>query len=142
MEVADKNGDGALDATEMVSFFHPEIDERTLQLTAEAGLKRRDLDGDGKLSLREFWGYVDEKETPSEEEEADFGKRVGGSLGGPLGIGPCRERDRERDISLWAPRTWAATLGTPCSIDMGAPQRRAGQVVDWCWTHSPHLRRS
>jgi len=74
---ADANGDELLDLVEMTSLFYPETHPGVLEITARTALKQKDVNGDGKLTAKEFWeGDVVESEdiAISEEEEADFRK--------------------------------------------------------------------
>lgn len=64
-KLADKNGDGSLDATELPSLFYPETHDEILELTAKSAVLLKDSDGDGVLSLKEFWEW--DKEGPEEE---------------------------------------------------------------------------
>lgn len=73
--LADRNGDGRLDKEELPAVFYPEIHNGILELITGATLKQKDLDGNGKLSEKEFW-EGDEVEgehlAVTEEEKADF----------------------------------------------------------------------
>merc|ERR1719421_1367517 len=50
---ADKNG--LLDAEELPALFYPETHDGVLEMTAAATLKQKDSNGDGKLTMKEFW---------------------------------------------------------------------------------------
>mmetsp|Transcript_9457 Transcript_9457/g.21753 ORF Transcript_9457/g.21753 Transcript_9457/m.21753 type:complete len:333 (+) Transcript_9457:106-1104(+) len=52
---ADTSKDGLLDIHELPAMFYPEINEGVLDLTAKQTLRQKDGDGDGLLSLQEFW---------------------------------------------------------------------------------------
>lgn len=74
---ADSNGDQALDATELSALLYPETHESVLALVAEETLRFKDTDGDGKLSVQEFWEAVDSDGDGgelSDEEKEDFAK--------------------------------------------------------------------
>jgi len=78
-KIADKNGDESLDLDELPALFYPETHEGVLELTAASTLKQKDLDGNGKLSPKEFWeGDMMDREdggsSISEEEKQDFAK--------------------------------------------------------------------
>eukprot|EP00746_Dinoflagellata_sp_MGD_P122255 gnl/MRDRNA2_/MRDRNA2_57188_c0_seq1.p1 gnl/MRDRNA2_/MRDRNA2_57188_c0~~gnl/MRDRNA2_/MRDRNA2_57188_c0_seq1.p1 ORF type:complete len:318 (+),score=114.86 gnl/MRDRNA2_/MRDRNA2_57188_c0_seq1:131-1084(+) len=51
---ADVDGDGELSGDELSHFFHPEMHEHSLKKLAEETLKKRDKDGNGKLTEMEF----------------------------------------------------------------------------------------
>mmetsp|Transcript_156895 Transcript_156895/g.273088 ORF Transcript_156895/g.273088 Transcript_156895/m.273088 type:complete len:236 (+) Transcript_156895:64-771(+) len=76
-KVADSNGDGFLDSEELPALFYPETHDGVLELTAAQTMQHKDLNGDGKLTSKEFWegDSVDGEELKiSDEEEADFQK--------------------------------------------------------------------
>jgi len=52
---ADTNRDGLLDIHELPAMFYPETHEGVLDLTTRQALRQKDGDGDGVLSLQEFW---------------------------------------------------------------------------------------
>jgi len=52
---ADTSKDGLLDIHELPAIFYPETHEGVLDLTARQTLREKDGDGDGLLSLQEFW---------------------------------------------------------------------------------------
>jgi len=52
---ADTNKDGLLDIHELPAMFYPETHEGVLDLTTRQTLRQKDGDGDGLLSLQEFW---------------------------------------------------------------------------------------
>jgi len=66
-KLADADGDGFLSVEEVEHMFYPETHEGVLKLGIEALIKRRDGDGDGKLSLTEFWGNTTSNETDATE---------------------------------------------------------------------------
>lgn len=75
-EVADADGDGDLDSKEMPSFYHPGVHDTVLDITARATLAKKDLNQDGKLSFKEFWGYAEEhsKELSESVEKVEFSR--------------------------------------------------------------------
>lgn len=76
--IADKNGDGLLDASELPALFYPETEEAVMDLTVAETMKRKDTDKDGVLTSAEFWESDSEgNHQPadlSEEEQDDFNK--------------------------------------------------------------------
>jgi len=52
---ADTNKDGLLDIHELPAMFYPETHEGVLDFTTRQTLREKDGDGDGVLSLKEFW---------------------------------------------------------------------------------------
>jgi len=52
---ADTSKDGLLDIHELPAIFYPETHEGVLDLTARQTLREKDGNGDGLLSLQEFW---------------------------------------------------------------------------------------
>lgn len=77
-KAADTDGDGLLDIKELPALFYPEIHEGVLALTVEATLKSKDKNGDGKLTMKEFWegDAIDGEEeiAVADEEKEDFAK--------------------------------------------------------------------
>jgi len=53
---ADSDKNGVLDAPEMPGYFYPETNPSVLDVMTTATMKEKDRNGDGKLSLNEFWG--------------------------------------------------------------------------------------
>jgi len=53
---ADSDKNGVLDKPEMPGYFYPETNPSVLEVMTKAAMKEKDLNGDGKLSLKEFWG--------------------------------------------------------------------------------------
>eukprot|EP00928_Gymnodinium_smaydae_P040203 TRINITY_DN27304_c0_g1_i1.p1 TRINITY_DN27304_c0_g1~~TRINITY_DN27304_c0_g1_i1.p1 ORF type:complete len:297 (+),score=66.75 TRINITY_DN27304_c0_g1_i1:38-892(+) len=72
---ADANSDGALELDELASLLQPELQERVLAVMVAQTMKEKDKDGDGQLSLNEFW-EIDERlnDAASEEETTTFHK--------------------------------------------------------------------
>merc|ERR1712066_433646 len=74
---ADANGDNFLDQSEVPALFYPETHDGVLAVTVAESLRQKDLNSDGKLTVREFWeadaAEGDEDEL-SEEEKNDFEK--------------------------------------------------------------------
>lgn len=67
-KAADVDADGRLTPAELRAVLYPETQQELLRLVAEHALKRKDLDGDGQLTLSEFWeGDVAPNEEPQEE---------------------------------------------------------------------------
>lgn len=52
--VADQNKDGFLSRDELLCALHPEIHDGVLEIVARATMKKRDIDGDGELTRKEF----------------------------------------------------------------------------------------
>lgn len=76
-KLADRNGDGFLDMEELPAVFYPETHEGVLHLAAGHTHKRKDTDGNGQLSPREFWegdGVDGQELAISKEEDADFAR--------------------------------------------------------------------
>jgi len=63
-KLADKNGDGELDLSELPAMFHPELHDEMLALVSGQVFEENDADGDGLLTQKEFSG----------DEDADFQK--------------------------------------------------------------------
>jgi len=70
--VADKDKDGLLDVEELPALFYPETHEGVLDLTARQTLREKDGDGDGLLSLQEFWRGG----APSEDALDQYGEEL------------------------------------------------------------------
>merc|ERR1712129_91342 len=63
------------DGNELPALFYPEVHQGVLQVAVAATMRQKDLDGDGKLSPKEFWEAHDiEGDELSEEEKSDFAK--------------------------------------------------------------------
>mmetsp|Transcript_12100 Transcript_12100/g.31065 ORF Transcript_12100/g.31065 Transcript_12100/m.31065 type:complete len:298 (-) Transcript_12100:207-1100(-) len=69
-KLADRSGDGMLDVEELPALFYPETHEGVLEFVTLDVMKSKDLNGDGKLTAKEFWGDAE----LSEEEKEDFKK--------------------------------------------------------------------
>jgi len=73
----DLNGDGVLDSEEVPSLFYPEVHDGVLSIVVAETMRIKDVNGDGKLTQKEFWEITeaegDEAEM-SEEENADFAR--------------------------------------------------------------------
>lgn len=68
---ADANADGDLDEKELFNLLYPEAHSSVLPLQATSAIKKKDLSGDGKLSLLEF-AETSDRGTVSETERTDF----------------------------------------------------------------------
>mmetsp|Transcript_12098 Transcript_12098/g.31056 ORF Transcript_12098/g.31056 Transcript_12098/m.31056 type:complete len:307 (-) Transcript_12098:207-1127(-) len=78
-KLADRSGDGMLDVEELPALFYPETHEGVLEFVTLDVMKSKDLNGDGKLTAKEFWqGDAHDPEQRdaeiSEEEKEDFKK--------------------------------------------------------------------
>lgn len=71
-KAADSDADGELNEAELPGFFYPETNDAVLDLIVADVLKRRDTDGNGVLSAREFWEITDGD--VSESAQKDFQK--------------------------------------------------------------------
>merc|ERR1712137_520448 len=60
-EVADADKDGKLDLQEVSSLFYPEPHSEVLKVSVREFIKKRDTDGDGKISADEFWTKEDQQ---------------------------------------------------------------------------------
>ncbi|KAK3711822.1 hypothetical protein QZH41_013229, partial [Actinostola sp. cb2023] len=70
---ADVNGDGGLDLSEYMSFYHPGDDERMSAFVIGHTLKKYDTDKDGALSKEEFFNSYKDLNTEAKTElEKDF----------------------------------------------------------------------
>lgn len=81
---ADTDKDGLLDAEELPSVFFPETHDGVLSLVAKHALQERDQDGDGLLTLQEFWdgdSLEEEEELVIESEQEAFRKLDADSSG-------------------------------------------------------------
>eukprot|EP00746_Dinoflagellata_sp_MGD_P139956 gnl/MRDRNA2_/MRDRNA2_73293_c0_seq1.p1 gnl/MRDRNA2_/MRDRNA2_73293_c0~~gnl/MRDRNA2_/MRDRNA2_73293_c0_seq1.p1 ORF type:complete len:333 (+),score=108.92 gnl/MRDRNA2_/MRDRNA2_73293_c0_seq1:107-1105(+) len=68
-QAADVDSDGVLTKEELSHFFHPGTHHESLKLMALDTLKRRDKDGNGKLSESEFLQLQDDDEEALQEHE-------------------------------------------------------------------------
>lgn len=66
-KAADKDGSSSLNEKELVSYVYPEIDSAVEEAHAQAEIKRKDRDKDGKLDIAEFFEHVAEVENPPDE---------------------------------------------------------------------------
>merc|ERR1712187_34317 len=84
-KTADLDGDGFLNTEEASRLFNP--DNNVLGLMAEASFKEWDADGNGEVSMEEFWSgvHVDLEHEASEEEKAEF-KRLDADQNGVLNL--------------------------------------------------------
>jgi len=74
---ADTNGDEFLDKDELAGLFYPETHEAVLSVTSAETMRQKDLNGDGKLTPKEFWEAEDadgDDGELSDEEIMDFQK--------------------------------------------------------------------
>lgn len=55
-QAADSDKNGVLDETELPGFLFPEANDAVLDVVIDASFAAKDLDRDGKLSLKEFFG--------------------------------------------------------------------------------------
>lgn len=70
-EVADADKDGKLDLQEVSSLFYPEPHSEVLKVSVREFIKKRDTDGDGKISADEFWTKEDQERL---EEDFNYSK--------------------------------------------------------------------
>jgi len=71
---ADSDKNGVLDAPEMPGYFYPETNPSVLEVMTVAAMKEKDRNGDGKLSLKEFWGVdLEDPKAQGDEEPEDSG---------------------------------------------------------------------
>merc|ERR1712228_829302 len=52
---ADLNGDEVLDLSELPALFYPETQEAVLSVTVAETMRQKDVNGDGKLTPKEFF---------------------------------------------------------------------------------------
>jgi len=75
-KIADKNGDNMLDMSEIPAMYFPETDAEVLKLVVDHSMKEKDLDGDGGVSLEEFWrsmtGGIEQDDDSGMEEERPY----------------------------------------------------------------------
>merc|ERR1740121_2353703 len=74
-QVADANGDGKLDVKELPSLFYPETHDGILAITVQATIKQKDQNGDGMLTITEFFegaSIPGESLDVTEDEQRDF----------------------------------------------------------------------
>jgi len=72
-KAADVNNDGFLDNEEVKALFFPSMNKAVLEIETAENLKRKDTDGDGRLSEEEFWEVEDlEAEGPKKAERDEF----------------------------------------------------------------------
>jgi len=71
---ADRNKDELLDSEELPHFFYPEMHDDALARTANDTILAKDMDGDGELSIEEFWqrhsGHSEGETVEASAEEA------------------------------------------------------------------------
>jgi len=72
--VADLNGDGIVDSTELPALFFPEAHPHVLQVVVQDAMRRKDADGDGKLTKKEFHQDDPDMEEMVEEDKEEFTK--------------------------------------------------------------------
>jgi len=65
---ADTNKDGLLDIHELPAMFYPDMHDGVLDLTTGQTLRQKDGDGDGLLSLQEFWRGGVPADAPLDQE--------------------------------------------------------------------------
>merc|ERR1712083_774504 len=74
-QVADENKDGRLSPNELPALFYPETHDGSLELTAKATMRQKDLNGDGLLTPKEFWdGDAVDDEDMATKKKSDFQK--------------------------------------------------------------------
>jgi len=79
-KAADENGDDALTMDEFHSLLHPhhfpDVHDKVSMIDAKRSLAEKDVDGDGKLSMEEFFGIEPGSEDPedklSDDEQDEF----------------------------------------------------------------------
>jgi Ca2+-binding EF-hand superfamily protein len=72
-KLADENGNGHLEVDELAGVFYPETNEKILALVVQDEMKKREKDGDGVLSVKEFWEHSGEEgEEITPEQQLDF----------------------------------------------------------------------
>mmetsp|Transcript_136575 Transcript_136575/g.255088 ORF Transcript_136575/g.255088 Transcript_136575/m.255088 type:complete len:274 (-) Transcript_136575:38-859(-) len=72
---ADVNKDGLLDKDEFPAIFYSDIKQSILKINTQYIIDDKDANGDGRLTITEFWKGVEEaEEPPTEIEEGDFRK--------------------------------------------------------------------
>lgn len=72
-KLADLNGDQLLSVEEFPAMFYPETHQGVLELMVAETMKIKDLDRNGQLDAKEFYGEDEDEDLEiSEEEEADF----------------------------------------------------------------------
>lgn len=54
--MADTNGDGVLEMTELPAFFYPSMHEGVLNVVVNSSMHEKDTNSDGRLTPGEFWG--------------------------------------------------------------------------------------
>mmetsp|Transcript_69448 Transcript_69448/g.203214 ORF Transcript_69448/g.203214 Transcript_69448/m.203214 type:complete len:255 (+) Transcript_69448:71-835(+) len=79
-KVADEDGDGALDELELQGLLHPGHHDGVLDLATRQAIASKDKDGDGLLSMREFWGGRGELPEPMMVDFRKLDKDGSGSL--------------------------------------------------------------
>eukprot|EP00928_Gymnodinium_smaydae_P073411 TRINITY_DN56618_c0_g1_i1.p1 TRINITY_DN56618_c0_g1~~TRINITY_DN56618_c0_g1_i1.p1 ORF type:complete len:318 (+),score=90.71 TRINITY_DN56618_c0_g1_i1:51-956(+) len=72
-QAADADSDNYLAGDELIHYFYPEMHEDVAKVMSKFTMEDRDTNKDGELTLKEFWGEEDSKESDfSEEEKRDF----------------------------------------------------------------------
>mmetsp|Transcript_56127 Transcript_56127/g.99939 ORF Transcript_56127/g.99939 Transcript_56127/m.99939 type:complete len:296 (-) Transcript_56127:22-909(-) len=69
-KAADQNGDMLLDSQEVAALFYPESSPAVLEIASKADKEMKDKDGDGYVSLKE-WYEMDDM-TPDDEQDEEF----------------------------------------------------------------------
>jgi len=73
-KVADLNGDGFVDWTELPALLYPEAFDHVMRVVVEDALRKKDADGDGSLTKEEFLAELaDDPEMPDDVDQ-DFAK--------------------------------------------------------------------
>eukprot|EP00927_Polykrikos_kofoidii_P052959 TRINITY_DN47006_c0_g1_i1.p1 TRINITY_DN47006_c0_g1~~TRINITY_DN47006_c0_g1_i1.p1 ORF type:complete len:320 (+),score=65.24 TRINITY_DN47006_c0_g1_i1:86-961(+) len=70
-KIADADANGYVEGTEMVAVFYPETHDAVMKHTSGLTLKDKDVDGDGELTLHEFWegDNADDKDLEIADDE-------------------------------------------------------------------------
>lgn len=93
-KAADTDGDGQLDLGELSGMFYPETNEAVLDVVVADHIHTKDKDGDGVLSVREFWDVPDGQQV-SDSDQKDFAK-FDTDAGGTLSFAEIKEWESGR----------------------------------------------
>ncbi|CAK0792881.1 unnamed protein product [Prorocentrum cordatum] len=118
--VADTDKDGLLGTEELQSLFFPETHGGVLSVVARHALQERDRDGDGLLSLQEFWDgdSLEEDELLVSRTEQEAFRKLDADSSGKLDVKELeawesgRFHVEEAVKSLSARGPWAAPMGS------------------------------
>eukprot|EP00927_Polykrikos_kofoidii_P078618 TRINITY_DN75422_c0_g1_i1.p1 TRINITY_DN75422_c0_g1~~TRINITY_DN75422_c0_g1_i1.p1 ORF type:complete len:262 (-),score=53.13 TRINITY_DN75422_c0_g1_i1:2-787(-) len=66
---ADENQDEVLEGKELISMYSPGLHDGVLSVSVQETIRQKDSDGDGQLSMHEFWTADEDDETHRQSED-------------------------------------------------------------------------